>query len=59
MLVELLRDLFTYDRTTLLATFQEDGSSDYFTWYIRLITAGMYMHVYLCIYSYIYKDKYI
>jgi hypothetical protein len=46
MLVELLRDLFTHDRTTLLATFQEDGSSDYFTWYIRLITAGMFMHVY-------------
>lgn len=46
MLVDLLRDLFTYDRTTLLATFQEEGSSDYFTWYIRLITAGMYMYAY-------------
>ena len=41
MFLELLNDLFTYSLESLLNQFQEDGSSDYYTWYIRLLTAGI------------------
>jgi ubiquitin thioesterase protein OTUB1 len=40
MLQELLDGLFTMTRDTLQATFQEDGESDYYTWFMRLLTAG-------------------
>ena len=40
MFLELLTDLFAHTADSLLDQFQEDGSSDYYTWYIRLLTAG-------------------
>ena len=40
MLLELLEGLFSHTFDSLLAVFQEDGPSDYYTWYIRLVTAG-------------------
>ena len=40
MFMELLNDLFTYTTDMLLDQFQEEGASDYYTWYIRLLTAG-------------------
>jgi hypothetical protein len=41
-IVELIESLFTYSRDTLLAQFQEDGQSDYYTWFMRLLTAGTF-----------------
>ena len=40
LLVELLQDLFSYSEQSLLDLFQEDGQSDYYTWFMRLLTAG-------------------
>lgn len=40
LLVELLQDLFSYSEESLLTLFQEDGQSDYYTWFMRLLTAG-------------------
>ena len=40
VLVELITDLFTNTTETLLAHFQEDGQSDYYTWFMRLLTAA-------------------
>ena len=40
VLVELITDLFTNTTETLLANFQEDGQSDYYTWFMRLLTAA-------------------
>jgi hypothetical protein len=40
MLVELLAGLFSHSADSLLALFQEDGQSDYYTWFMRLLTAG-------------------
>lgn len=38
---ELLATLFeSYTRETLLDSFQEDGKADYYTWFMRLLTAG-------------------
>lgn len=39
-LIALLNELFTnYTRESLLASFQEDGESDYYTWFMRLLTS--------------------
>ncbi len=38
--MELVTDLFTYTCESLLTLFQEDGQSDYYTWFMRLLTAG-------------------
>ena len=40
LLVELLEGLFDMSRESLLAAFQESGNSDYYTWFMRLLTAG-------------------
>lgn len=38
---DLCRDLFTFTPTTLLNLFiSEDGSANYYTWFMRLLTAG-------------------
>jgi ubiquitin thioesterase protein OTUB1 len=42
MFVELLAALPSMTMESLLSTFQEDGSGDYYTWYMRALTA-MYM----------------
>jgi ubiquitin thioesterase protein OTUB1 len=39
-LMELIEGLFSKSREDLLACFQEDGQSDYYTWFMRLLTAG-------------------
>jgi len=39
MLVELLEGLPSMSRETLLSMFQEDGSGDYYTWYMRALCA--------------------
>ena len=39
LLVSLLNELFTLNSTTLLEKFQADGESDYYTWYMRLLTS--------------------
>ena len=41
MFVVLIRDLFTNTREKLFSDFQENGDSNYYTWYMRLLTAGM------------------
>lgn len=40
MLLELLDDLFSLQLSSLLDHFQANGSADYYTWYMRLLTAG-------------------
>lgn len=40
MFVELLEQLPTMSRESLLAEFQEGGSGDHYTWYMRAMTAG-------------------
>lgn len=40
MFIELLEDLFSMTPVQLLGSFQEDGHSDYYTWFMRLLTAG-------------------
>jgi ubiquitin thioesterase protein OTUB1 len=39
-LVDLLENIFSYTSDSLLSLFQEDGQSDYYTWFMRLLTAG-------------------
>lgn len=39
MFVELLGGLTSMNRETLLSMFQEDGSGDYYTWYMRALCA--------------------
>lgn len=39
MFVELLEGLTSMNRETLLSMFQEDGSGDYYTWYMRALCA--------------------
>lgn len=38
--LDLLVNLFSYDIVRLLSLFQENGQSDYFTWFMRLLTAA-------------------
>lgn len=40
MFIELLEQLPTMSRESLLAEFQEGGSGDHYTWYMRAMTAG-------------------
>ena len=40
MLLELLEGLPTMTADGLLTLFQEDGSGDYYTWYVRVLTAA-------------------
>jgi hypothetical protein len=39
--MELLENLFQQSRDTLFLQFQEDGHSEYFIWFMRLLTAGI------------------
>ena len=39
VLVTIIQDLFTHTRDSLLAAFQAGGEADYYTWYMRLLTA--------------------
>lgn len=39
-IVDLVENLFSKTRDVLLSEFQEDGPSDYYTWFMRLLTAG-------------------
>lgn len=39
MLLELLTKLFSLTRDQLYQEFQDDGNSDYYIWYIRLLTS--------------------
>eukprot|EP01036_Dinobryon_divergens_P041443 gene41443-54937_t len=40
LFIELLGDLFSFSRESLLNQFQSDGNADYYTWYMRILTAG-------------------
>ena len=39
IVIEVLDDLFTYTQDDLLNSFQASGLSDYYTWYMRLLTS--------------------
>jgi hypothetical protein len=40
MLIEFIEGLFDLTKEKLLEAFLEDGNSDYYTWFMRLLTAG-------------------
>lgn len=40
MFVELIAGIFPSDTDALVAMFQEDGQSDYYVWFMRLLTSG-------------------
>ena len=46
-ILELLESLFSQTRDTLFVKFQEDGISDYYVWFMRLLTAGIVIFQYL------------
>ena len=41
--LELMEDLLSQSRDTLFLKFQEDGPSEYYVWFMRLLTAGMFI----------------
>ena len=40
MFIDLIENLFNTTNEELLLSFQESGNSDYYTWFMRLLTAG-------------------
>jgi hypothetical protein len=71
MFVELLDGLKDMTPQSLYDTFLADNNADYYTWYMRLLTAGphtythaykylsMYTFLYVCIYLSMYVYVYI
>ena len=44
-----MKDIFNLNREALLELFQEGGKADYYTWFMRLLTAGMYVYTYVSV----------